>query len=159
MKLNIHSQTYTLAAKEVSPVINIIGNCLVINPNESGEYTTDIAVKLDDSGFKKVPTGFKVTTPPGETFRSIQFKNTGTAERTFHAIVVYGDAASYNLSVNGDLNIAKVSIDDSTPLKVAQQGSIAIDDTTPLFVTVQQMADVLSKLERIAVAAETTAGI
>lgn len=137
MKINIHSQTYTLAAGVVSAPVSLVGNCVLITSDSSTAFTNDIAVKIDDSGFKNVATGTKISLPGGATFSSVQFKNTGSTSKTFNALVLLGDAANYNLSLNGAINVATVTIDDATPVKVAQQGAVSIDDTTPVKVAQQ----------------------
>ncbi len=165
MKLNIHSSTYTLPPGAISEPVSIVGRVVVLSAATVNGYTTDLAIKLNDLGFKRVPTGFKVETPDGETFSSVQFKNTSTtATHTFHALAINGDAENYNLNLNGDISVATVTIDDATPVKVTQQGAVVIDDSTPVDVAlpggvaVDEMAALLAKLERIAVATETTAG-
>lgn len=145
MKLSIYSQTLTLAAGGLSDPIGIEGNCILLSPVTVDGYTTDIAVKVDDSGFRKIPTGTKISLPGDSTFKSIQFQNTSSGSaHTFHVLALRGDAANYNLQLNGDITVATVTIDDSTPIKVEQQTSVEV----------VQSSAYLAILERIATACE-----
>ncbi len=127
---NFHSESLTLAPGGLSKMISVEGNSVLITSGTTDGYTTDIALKIDDLGFRSIATGTKISLSDGESFKSIQFLNTGTQERTFHVMALMGDAANYNLALNGAITIEQadsVTINDTTPVKVEQQGVLQVE--------------------------------
>lgn len=153
-----HSETITLAAGEVGDLISSDGDAVTIFPQSADEYSTDILVKIDDSGFKQLPTATKVKLPAGQTFKSVQFKNSGAAEVTFHVLIVEGDVESYNTALNGDISVAAVSITGTPNVAISGTPNVAIPGGVLLTgnPTVNLTPAIITLLERIADATEGT---
>lgn len=109
---NFYSKTFTLAPGQLTEQINVVGTSVLITTPSATGYTTDLALKIGDSGFRNIPTGTKITSQgyrpdsvADDVFTSLQVKNTGTSTITFHLIAVLGDVANYNLALVGAIDI------------------------------------------------------
>ena len=148
---NLFSELITLAAGQVSKPIAVPGNMIAITPNAVDEYSTDIAVKLDNGGFRKIPTGsgWRPQDSAGLpiVFNMVQFKNTGAQEITFHALAGMGEYFNFNLALNGEITVAQVTIDDAVPIKVEQQTSVDVLHSAATMALLNRIADALDSID------------
>lgn len=150
---NFFSKKITLAAGEESEVFPGQFSTVMILAGTATDYNTDIGLRIGNMGFRTLPTGTSFTPSGNEPITTIQFKNTGSVSRTFHALAALGDLRSYNLQINGDVAIDTVTIDDTTPLKV----NIADQDLDPINVALTSAINALISSLDTAVAAIKTA--